>query len=961
MKPALSKTLLWLACGLLLWGDAAFAQDNFFYYWQRMFYGSFQGKRSLLYSDSAFHGKPTFGDLDGDGDADLLIGKEDGGINRFENVGSAQRPVWRLVAENIAAVVSLKGDDGITKRVSALIRVKGHAAPALVDIDADGDVDLMVGAADGRLVFYRNVGTQVLAAFERETEHFIPTHFGARIVPFFGDVNGDLAPDLLIGNRKGQVFLLLNIGNKKRPAFCAAFPAPDAPPERPPPCRPTPAVIARIFPETHAAPALVDWDRDGDPDLFVGKRNGTIGYYENQGGARKARWLETQTRFLAIDNGGFVAPAFIDTNGDGRVELMAGTNSNNVFLYTNKDTGRPLDVWKVTGNLLNVRRIGDGRTRLILASGDLDGDGDPDLMVGTQAGGLRWLENTGSKKIPAWKVRSKNLFTGSSRVEAAPALGDLDGDGDLDIVVGGGDGRLWLVRNTGSAKAPKWRLDDIQFAGVDVGTSSVPALGDMDKDGDLDLLVGNSRGLVIYFRNDGTKQAPFFNLITTRFGGISVGRNAAPAIFDWNQDKKPDLVIGNRRGRLALTINRNKQDKALRAWRLKTRGWRGFRFKGYSAPLFSDFNGDGKPDLMVGDGEGNARLWLNAGFEKGAVAITRRRNAKGAPGAGPTAVAGSSGATPGLAGGGAPVGAAIRGGAGAAVADLAKLLSGEVDAGPLPPTYVLASRAFGGLKFRGRIVPAFTDLDGDGDQDLVVGTARGKLIHYRNDGTRIAPKWKQVTGSFANYGQGRNAAPLFVDLDGDKRVDLLVVTEDGRVYFFKGGPIGGKPSFTLVSSVMAGVNVRRNAAPAVVPGESGGPPMLLVGQFTGNIAAYESSRESKALVFKRTHRKFMGLDVGVSASPYVDDMDRDGTLDLIVGSDHGNLLNFQKIPPTVKEPWGWRTGPEFLESLKFPAGTAPRLADIDGDGDKDLFLGTEKGSIYFYRNDAEMGEGGAAQ
>jgi hypothetical protein len=584
-----------------------------------------------------------------------------------------------------------------------------------------------------------------------------------------------------------------------------------------------------------------------------------------------------------------------------------------------------------------------------MTSGDLDGDGDLDLVIGGAAGNLSLVENTGNKQVPAWRVKHNNLFAGNLRRNSKPFLVDIDQDGDLDLIVGGADGRIWLVENIGDAKRAQWRLADTNFAGIDVGSGSVPTLWDMDGDGDLDLIVGNARGLVIYFVNEGSKNKPKYRLVNTRFAGIAVGRDAAPALFDWNQDKLPDLIVGNRAGVLALAVNRNKKDPALRTWKLISRNWERFQVKGSSIPHFNDFNGDGRPDLMLGDKEGNLRLWLNGGMQRQAAADGKKDKQPSAQ------TAGGASAAPGATLQGQAEGE--RGESEESLVNLARLLAAsELPKEPIPPQFTLASRDYGGLKFRGRSAPAFADLDGDGDQDMVVGTRDGKLVQFRNEGPLKNPKWRRLTETFAGYKHGRNSSPLFADLDGDQQLDLLVGTENGRIYFFKGNNKRGLPEFVLQEGALAAVNVGRNASPALLSAGEGKSPLLLVGNFAGHLVAYGVPKSGAPLQFKRINRQYMGMDVGVSSTPFVTDIDRDGAPDLLVGSDQGNVLNFKRIPTTAKIPWGWQKGSEYLKSLKFPAGSTPRVIDIDDDGDPDMFLGTERGSIYFYRNDANPRE-----
>jgi hypothetical protein len=953
------------------------AQGEVKTHWLRQLYAPLGGVETLLYSEGFRYSKIAFGDLNGDGQAEMLVGTEDGRVARFDNAGTADAPIWRLVEESLTVS---QGDRSGQARTGRPLRVSGSAAPTLVDLDGDGDLDLLVGSGDGRVALFRNAGTPFLPNFELANPDFVPKGLGTNLVPFADDLNGDRAPDLLIGTAAGEVYLLMNSGTRRDPSFCARLPSSSAEPEDEPPCRPEPRLVASIKPDIFAAPALADWSGDGKPDLFIGQADGTIAYYENKGTKSEPQWTLTQRKFLAIDEGGYAAPAFFPTPR-GRPDLYVGSSTNNVSLYTNRDTAAKLDAWRATGNALRIGRLGRDQERLTLTAGDVDGDGDLDLIIGDRTGAVWWVENVGNAKTPAWRIRQQPLVPESARGYSAPLLVDIDGDGDLDLLVGGGDGKLWLLRNKGTPKLPDWVMETTNFAGIDVGNGSIPAANDIDGDGDLDLFVGNSRGLVIFFRNEGSAKEPDYKLASTRFGEISVGQSAAPAFVDLNEDKFPDLVIGNREGRLTLLVNENEGDPQPRKWKAQSLTWEGIQVRGYSVPLFADFNGDGKPDLIVADGQGNLRLYLNGGIEKPpesapAPAAVENKIQFPSPVAPGSAQGGTRGAGPSVAGrsagGASPPGGATA--AGPAVAgqgtpgangpsadstgptDLNEANPAPgAEAGP-PPNYQLVSEKYAGVQVEGRSVPAFGDLDGDGDLDLLVGTGKGQVLLIRNTGTKQEAKWSAEGVLPLDPPVGHNASIVLVDLDGDGLLDLLAGSEDGNVALYRNAGTKEQFKFVLKPLALSNINVGRNAAPSVMPLGQDPAGRLVIGSFGGNLLLYVRKGGARSLNFKLEDRQFLGRSFGVLAAPFAADMDHDGALDLIVGSDTGAVAHFAEST-NAKAKWTQRT--DFFKDLKFPPGATPRLADIDGDGNLDLFVGSEQGTIRFYANQAGGAESGS--
>ncbi len=255
------------------------------------------------------------------------------------------------------------------------------------------------------------------------------------------------------------------------------------------------------------------------------------------------------------------------------------------------------------------------------ALGDLDGDGDLDLIAGEYYGALLYFENTGTSSDPTFSEQTgkDNPLNGVDiGFYSAPTLGDLDGDGDLDLIVGNFNGTFAYFENTGSSSAPVFTRqngDDNPLGGVDIDRLSKPALGDLDGDGDLDLIAGEYYGALLYFENTGTSSAPIFarrNSDDNPLNGVDIGIDSAPTLGDLDGDGDLDLVAGNRDGGFAYFENTGRSSAPVFTRQNDADNpLSGVDVGLFSTPALGDLDGNGALDLIAGNIDGNFAYFTN--------------------------------------------------------------------------------------------------------------------------------------------------------------------------------------------------------------------------------------------------------------------------------------------------------------------------------------------------------------
>jgi hypothetical protein len=567
----------------------------------------------------------ALGDIDRDGDLDLVCANDGQLSAMYRNDGSRLDPIpaWNpdsgpRTTTVVLGDIDLDGgldalfsgsqgatlflNDGVAFNTSPAWVSQGASlvsATALGDVDGDGDLDLLCGTTVGRFGLLLNVG----GTFDEQTQNpWNADHETGAIE--LGDVDGDSDLDLVCTDNSSQVRLYANIGGTfaTTPAWTSSIPA------------------------NTAGLALGDMDGDGDLDLVVANNNDVCALWANSGGTfgQQPAWT-ADVRFEAR------AVELADVDGDGNLDIAFGVQGQPSLVYLGGPGGLERGpLWQ----------SGPADATVAVAFGDIDGDGDPELVCGNLQQTTTYYQ---ALRIPFDPLPSWDLTTGGNDV----ALGDVDSDGDLDLVVAGlgpdpdalyrntdgvlerttswmpaggdnsdgvalgdvnGDGSLDLVCGRSDARnvlylntggmfetTPSWSSADVE------STTSV-AFADIDGDGDLDVVCGGT-GLARAHRNIGGtfEPTPFWTSAMKPPGtGLALG--------DVDGNRTVDAVVGG-----ALFRNHNMTLDSLPSWTSSP-----------TTPIdpprdlaLGDVDGDGDLDLAIGKGNFSNALYVNNGFTFG--------------------------------------------------------------------------------------------------------------------------------------------------------------------------------------------------------------------------------------------------------------------------------------------------------------------------------------------------------
>jgi hypothetical protein len=393
----------------------------------------------------------------------------------------------------------------------------------------------------------------------------------------------------------------------------------------------------------HAGSTLLaeDFTGNGLKDLLLGDVSfSNMNLLINQGSAASALMVSNQDDFprggVSVDIPYFPASFYLDVDNDGIKDLLASPNAANisenfrsVWFYKNLNRNDSALLSFQSDNFLQGEMIdvGEGAYPVLY---DYDGDGDNDLFIGNYGyyttGGnfssqIALFKNTGNSLTPKFDLVTRDYANLSSLNlrNIYPTFGDIDGDGDADMIIGEQNGQLFFFENlAGAGNIPNFVLAQANYFSIDVGTSSTPQLFDVNNDGKLDLVIGERNGTLNYILNTGSVNSPQFletNLIEiwggvdVRLAGFTTGYSI-PFIFRENGTTK--LIVGSEsRGLVYYTqIDNNLNGN----FNYVTDYFEGINEGGRLSPFGRDINGDGHLDLFIGNYAGGLALFEGLGL-----------------------------------------------------------------------------------------------------------------------------------------------------------------------------------------------------------------------------------------------------------------------------------------------------------------------------------------------------------
>jgi len=486
--------------------------------------------------------------------------------------------------------------------------------PGITDIDNDGDIDIITFWGLGSFVeYHQNQSMEKygvpdsldfiqisdcwghFAENEESNKLYLDTCVGGGYKPalpantkdrhtgstfLFQDINDDGIKDLLLGDVDYPNLIQLINGGTIDEAYISdydtLFPSYDH--------------TVHLF--SMPVAAYIDVDNDNvkelivspfDPSPITSENYTSIWLYDNLGTDNSPVFNLEKDNFLQegmIELGAGAYPVFCDYNGDGLTDLLV--SNFGYYIYSHYKPGMLLEsiYWSDIALLKNIGTVTDPSfefvtrdyaglykyhlTGIYPAFGDVDDDGDTDMIIGYEDGSLWFFENTaGQGSSPQYADPVKNYQEINVGFFSTPQLFDLNEDGLPDLIIGERKGNLNYYENTGTVNNPVFTFVTDSLGKINVTDNSVSYFGYStpcffkDQQENIKLLVGSERGKVFYFENiTGNLSGAFTEsdnlhaLINDEPFEIEKGMRSAAAISDLNNDGWLDLITGNYSGGL---------------------------------------------------------------------------------------------------------------------------------------------------------------------------------------------------------------------------------------------------------------------------------------------------------------------------------------------------------------------------------------------------------------------------
>lgn len=382
----------------------------------------------------------------------------------------------------------------------------------------------------------------------------------------------------------------------------------------------------------HTGNCIAVFDADGDQDLDI--LGGNLAYNDiqmlyNGGGSGVSTITQQDTLYNSLEHGLYMpswpAPFHVDIDNDGDKDILitshnensSSANYNAVAFYKNNGTDLSPNFEYQHDSLLTPDMIDVGSFSYPVFF-DYDKDNKPDLFIGTEGyldnvSGTRhsmiaYYRNTSTVGATSFELITKDFLGLSihSYNGIFPTFGDITGDGIQDLVMGNVGGSIAVYKNYASSNTvtPNFLLQTDSLAGVSVGAYSAPAVFDFNQDGRTDLLVGNRTGYITYFEDTSSTSLKKFSLQTISLGNLKAGDVSnlygycVPVICKMDNTNKDFLIIGNIDGTVA------RYDSFINNMATFVRidsNYSYIKTIARSVPAIADLDGDGKYEMVVGN------------------------------------------------------------------------------------------------------------------------------------------------------------------------------------------------------------------------------------------------------------------------------------------------------------------------------------------------------------------------